>query len=83
MFNFTDTNAPWFALKDAIKEAWIEEGVTTIGAKAFYKYPNLHTLRMPDSLTAVYAKACYGCAAMETISVETENGSYTAPDNVL
>ena len=67
MFNFTDTNAPWFALKDAIKEVWIEEGVTAIGAKAFYKYPNLHTLRMPDSLTAVYAKACYGCAAMETV----------------
>ncbi len=69
MYDFTETNAPWYDLRNSIKEVWIGEGVTAIGARAFYKYPNLHTLRMPDSLLYIGAKACYGCVSMEAIII--------------
>ena len=37
--------------KDAIKEVKIEEGATSIGFCAFYKFPNLETVILPSTIT--------------------------------
>ena len=69
MFDFITFRPPWYEQRNEIREVRISEGVTSIGAKAFRRYPALHTLRMPDSLTAIGAQACFGCVSLGAIVI--------------
>ena len=66
-----------------LTEVRLGNAVESLGAYAFRLCTALTGIQIPASVTLIEDDAFNGCAAMETISVEAENGSYTAPDNVL
>ncbi len=52
--NSTDTFEDFYTYKkykDNIKEVKIEEGVTSIGLRAFYAFPNIETVSIPSTIT--------------------------------
>ena len=44
---------PWVSLMDSIQEIVIEEGVSTIGARAFHSATNLKKITIPSSVTSI------------------------------
>lgn len=65
MDDFLETDAPWRIYKSEIREVLLTEGITSVGARAFYKHRGIQTVCLADSITAIGAKAFYGCSALE------------------
>ena len=64
--------------KEDIKEVKIEEGATSIGYCAFYKFPNLKTVFIPSTVTEFtqvkagsngYSYAFTGCTSLENLTL--------------
>lgn len=60
---------PWSAYKESIRKVIVTEGVTTIGANAFYEYTALETVSLPDSLLEIRECAFWGCTALSQINI--------------
>ena len=79
------TKAPYYEYKDQITSLVIEEGVTSIGYKAFFEWSNLTgSLSIPASVTTISAYAFKGCNGFtgdltipDTVSTLGENAFYT------
>ncbi|MDR3283409.1 MAG: leucine-rich repeat domain-containing protein, partial [Candidatus Methanoplasma sp.] len=61
--------APWYAYKDEITRVVVEDGVTSIGAYAFYRLYSLASVEMPDSVTYIGNYAFYQCYALASITI--------------
>ena len=57
----SSNNAPWYSYRTSIKNIIIENGVTSIGAYAFYSCSYLESLSIADSVTAINSNAFYSC----------------------
>ena len=57
--DFDDT--PWYPYREKIKSAIIGNGVTTIGASAFYECSLLKSVAIPNSVTCIKGGAFYDC----------------------
>ena len=71
-------NAPWADYSSEIESVIIQEGVTKIGAAAFYSgwingkkrdYRNFISIDIPDSVTAIGQAAFYGCSNLTSIDI--------------
>ncbi len=71
-----DFDAPW---GKNITEVIVEEGVTHIGANAFYDCKSLTTVKLPESLKSIGEKAFYWCESLKEISLP--NGLETIGDS--
>ena len=60
---------PWYSVRDSIKSAVIENGVTGIGAYAFADCNNLATVVIPSSLTSSGSRAFYHCGSMTDVYI--------------
>lgn len=67
-----ETDAPWYSERESITSVIIENGVTTVGRKAFMYYSTITSITLPKSLTAI------GDDAFRSASIE----SITIPANV-
>lgn len=62
MRDFTELSMPtWNNWNRSITNVVIEEGVTSIGSKAFFKNDSILTVRLPESLTSIGTEAFYQC----------------------
>lgn len=59
---------PWFDLKDKIGWVIIDEGATTVGENAFYKFSTLSKVELPDTLTVIKENAFYECENLQEIT---------------
>ena len=48
---------PWYDYKDSIQHVIIEEGVTTIGKRAFYDYYDIISVSLPSTLDSILKSA--------------------------
>ena len=55
------TDAPWDTYRYHIKSVVIENGVTSIGDRAFYGCVNLSNVTIPSSVTSIGEYAFYDC----------------------
>ena len=62
--DFAAGEAPWFAYADKIHTVIIEDGVTSIGACAFYGCRNIYSLSLPGSITSIGYAAFHGCCGL-------------------
>lgn len=66
-------HTPWFDYRDVILSVVIEDGVTSIGYRAFASLQKMTSVTIPDSVQKVEAYAFDGCRSLESISL---------PDNI-
>lgn len=59
----------WSSYKKRINKVFIEEGVTSIGAYAFYGYENLTDITIPDSVISIGKNAFYHCKSLTGITL--------------
>ncbi len=60
---------PWYISRSSIKEIIIENGVTSIGACAFWDCYNLTSIEIPDSVTRICYAAFRGCTSLTSITI--------------
>ena len=65
MPEYSDANMPpWYDSADAINRVVVEQGVTSVGALAFYGCEALSAVSLPSGLTAIGDRAFKNCAAL-------------------
>ncbi len=70
MFDYGIINAvPWYSSRSSIKTVIIENGVTSIGAHAFYYCTSLTSVTIPDSVTSIGGSAFYGCTSLTSVTI--------------
>jgi len=69
MYDYTRNNYPWKDYMDNIISVEIKNGITSIGAYAFYNCQGLQTIKIPDSITSIGADAFSYCACLTSISI--------------
>ena len=62
MDNYLSNYHPWMDYENEIKKIVVEDGVTSIGAYAFYNYSWVTEVDLPDTLVKIGDYALYGCS---------------------
>ena len=62
-------SSPWYDYRSSIKNAVVENGVTSIGASAFYDCYNLISVKIPNGVTSVGKNAFYYCTGLTSIEI--------------
>lgn len=62
-------NAPWYSLRGVITGVKIEDGVTGIGAYAFWCCIKLTSISIPNSVTGIGSHAFDGCSKLTNVSI--------------
>lgn len=79
------SDQPWYDVKDAVTSLVIEEGVTTIGHRAFLKATALASISLPSTLVSIGISALAQTVITALVIPEncTEIGSSALSDNKL
>ena len=84
MYNYWSDNRPtWFEHRNRILRVEIQEGVTSIGAIAFYYCSVLTEISIPASVTAMGYSPMGLCGSLSSIVVSDANPAYSSLDGVL
>ena len=62
-------NAPWKKYRGSVTTLEIEEGVTSIGKEAFYRFDKLTSVSIPNTVTSIGMCAFYECKSLTTIEI--------------
>ena len=62
-------NPSWDSVKDSIKKVVIEDGVTSIGNRAFYWCTGLTSIALPNSVTSIGNSAFDVCESLTSITI--------------
>lgn len=81
MRDFSYTNRPWEAQEDKIKTVVINDGVTSIGAYAFYSFGKVTSITIPDSVTKIGMTAFNACKLLT--SIELPEGITSIPNRAF
>ena len=65
----SDDHAPWYENREIVKTVVVEEGVTSIGNRAFFECRNLATADLPDSATVLGEYAFYNCNMLTAVDL--------------
>ncbi len=64
-----DANTPWYSRKDEINTIVIDDGITYIGASAFYHLENVVSVSIPESVTVLGDGAFYECTGLVKVTL--------------
>lgn len=64
-----DADAPWYTYADSIQKVVIENGVTSIGARAFGDCSVLKEIVIPSSVTSIEDAAFISCISLSAITI--------------
>jgi hypothetical protein len=70
MSNFSEVEmAPWYHLRDKIVRVVLPEGLTSIGALAFYECSRLQHIVLPESILYIESNAFAFCTSLKSIYI--------------
>lgn len=69
MGDFTATTVPWSEHRSKITKVTISDGITNIGAYAFYSCENLVTLYIPETVETIGDHAFEGCVKLADATI--------------
>ncbi|MCI8465278.1 MAG: leucine-rich repeat protein [Lachnospiraceae bacterium] len=78
MEDYISKDAPWKDIANDIHVVTIEDGVTSVGSRAFWYDDTLNSVRIPDSVTVIGDSAFLRCISLKELSLPsglTEIGS--------
>ena len=61
--------APWYSKLEKIKKVVINDGVTNIGARAFYNCSGLTSITIPNSVTSIGGAAFCDCSSLTSVTI--------------
>lgn len=68
MTNFNEyEKAPWHDLRGEIKKVVLSEGITSIGAYAFYGCSGIRAISIPNTVRTIGRNAFFECTALELV----------------
>lgn len=73
-----DNRAPWNDIRNNVKTAIIEIGVTSIDSMAFYDCDSLTNVSIPSSITSIGDMAFRYCSSLTSINVDIGNQYYSS-----
>ena len=79
MSNFTSITMPWYSSRSSITSVVIQDGVTSIGDRAFMDCSSLNNVTIPNSVTNIGTSAFYGCNSLSSVTIPnsvTNIGTY-------
>ena len=68
-YEYFDNVVPWASIKDEVHSIVIDDGITSIGKRAFDGFKNLTSVEIPDSITSVESGAFRGCTSLSAITL--------------
>lgn len=60
---------PWGSYISGIRHVIIDEGITAIGAEAFFECEYIETIEIPDSVKSIGAQAFVWCSGLKSVTV--------------
>lgn len=69
MGDYSYNAMPWYDYRNSIKTAVIEDGVTSIGDRAFWECNSLESVNIPDSVTSIGNSAFAYCVSLESVTI--------------
>ena len=69
MPDYSYDNTPWYSQCNKIKKVVIENGVTSIGVRAFFGCSNLTSITIPNSVTNIGWYAFSGCLGLTSLTI--------------
>jgi hypothetical protein len=69
MPNYVASSSPWYENRGNIKSVNIQNGITSIGAYAFYECSSLTSITIPNSVTTVGSRAFEDCSGLIFITI--------------
>ena len=69
MKDYDDSTALWAAKSAKIKKVVVEDGITSIGAFAFYSLNKLTDVSLPETVSCIGASAFDECIALKSIKI--------------
>lgn len=69
MYDYEYNNRPWENYEDKIKAVIIDDGITTIGAYAFYSFDSVESIAIPEGISAIGKYAFNGCKKLTSITI--------------
>lgn len=67
--NTPEEQRPWASFGNKIKKLVVEEGVTSIGGKAFVDMESIETIVLPNSLLEIGNKAFFSCESIVSVNL--------------
>ena len=64
--------SPWYHVRQRIKTITVQEGITTIGKRAFYEFSELQEVELPDSVIAIEDRAFAKCKKLSSFRVPSK-----------
>ena len=64
-----DSRSPWYSCRTYIKRVVMQQGVTSIGDRAFWDCSGLTSVTIPDGVTSIGGDAFSGCAALTSVTI--------------
>ncbi len=88
MQSFSSTNSPWKNYASSIKSVVIKEGVTSIGAFAFYRHSSLESITLPNGITSIGEVSFAFCKSLRRITIpatvtEIKANAFSACNNLI
>ena len=84
MNNYVLNNLPpWSNYTRDIKKITIEEGITSIGRRAFYECSNVSTITIPKTITSIEPLSLSHMTKMKSFNVHFQNKHFCVIDDVL
>lgn len=70
--SWSENIAPWYDYRNVIKTVVIDEGVTSIGSKAFYNCTLVESVVLPDSVKRIESSAFQDCSILTQVYLPRE-----------
>ncbi len=69
MYNYGWGGCPWNSFKDSIMSVTLDNGITSIGEKAFVDCTGLTSITIPHAITSIGDSAFYGCSGLTSVTM--------------